>query len=148
MLTLLEARLARELTEETGLSMADYTVLSNLAEAAGRRWRITALAERMRWSQSRLSHQITRMERRRLVTREGVAEDGRGAFVVLSPIGLRAIAAAAPGHFSSVRRHLIALLTQDQLRTLGDISELVVDHLITLDEDLTPDRAPASDRVG
>jgi ADP-ribose pyrophosphatase YjhB (NUDIX family) len=33
MFTLLEGRLARELAEETGLSMADYTVLSNLVEA-------------------------------------------------------------------------------------------------------------------
>ncbi|MGH8912930.1 MAG: MarR family transcriptional regulator, partial [Acidimicrobiia bacterium] len=52
MFTLLEARLARELVDETGLSMADYTVLSNLVEVEGRRWRITALAEYMQWSQS------------------------------------------------------------------------------------------------
>ena len=42
--TLLEARLARDLSEDSDLSMADYTVLSNLVEAEGHSWRLTALA--------------------------------------------------------------------------------------------------------
>ena len=62
MVTLLEGRLARELTGATGLSMAEYTVLSNLAEAEERRFRVTELAEKMQWEQSRLSHQLRRME--------------------------------------------------------------------------------------
>src|SRR5919106_5431283 len=98
MFTVLEGRLARELTDETGLSMADYTVLSNLVEADQRRWRITELAEHMQWSQSRLSHQIRRMEKRRLVRREEADDDARGTVVVLTRDGLRTIAAAAPEH--------------------------------------------------
>lgn len=133
--TLLEGRLAGELNEETGLSMADYTVLSNLVEAEDRRWRVTGLAEHMQWSQSRLSHQILRMETRGLVRREDAAEDRRGTVVVLTREGLRAIAAAAPGHFRSVRRHMIDLLTEGQLRILGDIADTVVDHLTSLEPD-------------
>lgn len=129
MFTLLEARLASELAEHTGLSMADYTVLSNLVEVEGRRWRLTALAEHIRWSQSRLSHQITRMEERGMVARERAEGDARGAWVVLTRTGLRAIAEATPTHLSGVRRHMIDLLTRDQLRELGDIGEIVVDHL-------------------
>lgn len=135
MFTLLESRLAGELNEETGLSMADYTVLSNLVEAEDRRWRITGLAEHMQWSQSRLSHQILRMETRGLIHREDAAEDRRGTVVVLTREGLRAIAAAAPGHFRSVRRHMIDLLTEDQLRILGDIADAVVNHLTSLEPD-------------
>jgi DNA-binding MarR family transcriptional regulator len=134
MFTLLEGQLARELTDESGLSMADYTVLSNLVEAEGRRWRITELADHMQWSQSRLSHQIRRMETRGLVRREDVTEDGRGTVVVLAREGTRAIAAAAPGHFASVRQHMIDLLTDEQLRVLGDISETVIGHLSSLDQ--------------
>src|SRR5919106_3843063 len=141
MFTLLEGQLARELTDETGLSMADYTVLSNLVEAEGRRWRITELADHMQWSQSRLSHQIRRMETRGLVRREDVTEDGRGTVVVLTREGTRAIAAAAPGHFRSVRKHMIDLLTEEQLRTLGDISNIVVTHLISLDDGSSKVRA-------
>jgi DNA-binding MarR family transcriptional regulator len=129
MFTLLEGRLAAELTERTGLSMADYTVLSNLVEAEGRRWRITALADNMQWSQSRLSHQIRRMEERGLVKREDVAEDGRGSAVVLTRKGLEAIARAAPLHFEGVRTHMIDHLTTQQLSTLADIADAVVDHL-------------------
>lgn len=129
MFTLLEGRLAQELTDESGLSMADYTVLSNLVEAEGRRWRITALAEHMQWSQSRLSHQIRRMEARGLVRREDATDDARGTVVVLTRNGARAIAMAAPGHFASVRQHMIDLLSEEQLRMLGDISEMVIGHL-------------------
>ena len=111
--------------------MADYTVLSNLAEAEGRRWRITALADRMQWSQSRLSHQIRRMEQRELVRRGQVEEDGRGAVVVLTKRGLEAIAAATPGHMAAVRKHMIDLLNPEQLAVLGDIAETVVDHLLS-----------------
>lgn len=129
MFTLLESQLARDLSADSGLSMADYTVLSNLVDADRRRWRIAALAEHQRWSQSRLSHQIKRMEERGLVTREGVEEDGRGAVVALTPMGVRAIADATPGHLASVRRHMIDLLTPDQLNALGEIAETVVNNL-------------------
>ena len=129
MFTLLESRLASELAQHTGLSMADYTVLSNLVEVEGRRWRLTALAEHIQWSQSRLSHQITRMEERGMVAREQAEGDARGAWVVLTKAGLKAIAEATPTHLSGVRRHMIDLLTRDQLRQLGDIGEIVVDHL-------------------
>lgn len=135
MFTLLEGQLARELTEQSGLSMADYTVLSNLVEAERRTWRITELADHMQWSQSRLSHQIRRMETRGLVRRQDVTQDGRGTIVVLTREGTRAIAAAAPGHFRSVRQHMIDLLTDEQLQTLGDISDVVVTHLMSLDGD-------------
>jgi DNA-binding MarR family transcriptional regulator len=91
----------------------------------------------MLWSKSRLSHHITRMERRGLVRREDVASDGRGAFVVLTEDGMRAIEAAAPPHVESVRRHFIDLLTEDEIRALGDIASKVLDHLGAA-EDLSP----------
>ncbi len=134
MFTLLEGQLSRELTAATGLSTADYTVLSNLVEIEGRRWRITALADHMQWSQSRLSHQIRRMEDRGLVRREHVDGDARGAHVTLTKHGLAAIREAAPVHFAGVRRHFIDLLRPAQLKTMGAIAERVVTHLRELDE--------------
>jgi Winged helix DNA-binding domain len=56
------------------------------------------------WEQSRLSHQIARMTKRGLVAREECAEDGRGAFVVLTPAGREVVDAAAPMHVATVRR--------------------------------------------
>jgi DNA-binding MarR family transcriptional regulator len=129
MRTLLHAQIVRDLARESGLSAPDYDVLSNVSEAEGRRARLGDLAARMAWSRSRLSHHITRMERRGLVTREDCASDGRGAFVVLTDAGLRAIQDAAPGHVASVRRHFIDLLSREQLDALAEISQTVVRRL-------------------
>jgi DNA-binding MarR family transcriptional regulator len=129
MRTLLHAQILRDLARESGLSGPDYDVLSTVSEAEGRRSRLGDLADRMAWSRSRLSHHITRMERRGLVTREDCDTDGRGAFVVLTNAGLRAIQAAAPGHVASVRRHFIDLLSREQLDALAEISQTVVRRL-------------------
>ncbi len=45
-----------------------------------------------------MSHQVTRMAKRGLVTRQECPEDGRGAFVVITPQGMGTIKAAAPRH--------------------------------------------------
>ena len=129
MRTLLNAQIVRDLAREAGLSGPDYDVLSNLSEAEGCRARLGELAAHMAWSRSRLSHHITRMEQRGLVTRQDCADDGRGAFVVLTDAGFAAIETAAPGHVESVRRHFIDLLSRQQLEALAEISETVVSRL-------------------
>jgi DNA-binding MarR family transcriptional regulator len=140
MRTLLNARIVRDLGREAGLSEPDYDVLSTLSEIEGRRWRLQELAAHMAWSKSRLSHHITRMEQRGLVTREECTADGRGAFVVLTGAGLRAIEAAAPGHVASVRRHFIDHLSREQLDALAEIAETVVGHLNDHREDASQAR--------
>jgi DNA-binding MarR family transcriptional regulator len=141
MRALLDLQINRDLARDAGLSEPDYDVLSNLSETEGYRWRLSDLAARMLWSKSRLSHHLTRMQQRGLVTREDCPEDGRSAVVVLTQGGLRAIQAAAPDHVASVRRHLIDLLSPDQIAALGDITETVLSHLATLDQQ--PARRPA-----
>lgn len=130
---LLDLELARELTRDAGLSEPDYDVLSDLSETPDQRLRLSELADRMLWSRSRLSHHLTRMQQRGLVTREECATDGRGAVVVLTAEGRRAIEAAAPGHVAAVRRHLIDLLTPDEVAALDALTHRVVDHLTSLD---------------
>lgn len=126
---LLNAEINRDLAKEAGLSEADYDVLSSLTATDDRRRRLSELAAHMRWSKSRLSHHITRMEQRGLVCREEVDGDARGSFVVLTPQGRRTIEQAAPGHVTSVRRHLIDRLTPEQIRVLGDIGDVVLGPL-------------------
>ncbi|RJL33140.1 MarR family winged helix-turn-helix transcriptional regulator [Bailinhaonella thermotolerans] len=126
---LLDLQLARDLAADSGLSEPDYDVLSTLSETEGHRLRMIDLAGWLLWSKSRLSHHITRMEQRGLVRREESPGDGRGAVVALTPAGLDAIVAAAPGHVESVRRHLIDHLTEDELETLAAITTRVVAHL-------------------
>ncbi|MDQ3353363.1 MAG: MarR family transcriptional regulator [Actinomycetota bacterium] len=121
----LRAVLEGELTRATGLSLPDYEVLVALSEVDGRRLRMGALAERLTWTPSRLSHQLTRMQDRGLVRREDCPTDARGAFAVPTKTGLTAITEAAPGHLAGVRRHLFDRLTADQVRALAEISEAV-----------------------
>jgi DNA-binding MarR family transcriptional regulator len=128
MVLLVDAAVARELARDSRLSMADYLVLSSLSETPGQRRRLTDLSGRMQWSASRLSHHVTRMEQRGLVTRQDCSEDLRAAYVVLTDAGWAAIRAAAPDHVRSVREHLIDLLTPAELEAMTSIGEKVARH--------------------
>lgn len=138
MKALLDQAIYRDLAATTGLSEPDYDVLSTLTEAAGHRWRASDLAARLLWSSSRLSHQVRRMEERGLVRRQDDPADGRGAFVSLTPKGLRAIKGAAPGHVDSVRRTFVDVIGERDLKRLGAIAGTVIAHL----------RAEERERVG
>jgi DNA-binding MarR family transcriptional regulator len=126
---LLDLELARELMQDAGLSEPDYDVLSDLSETPDQRLRLSELADRMLWSRSRLSHHLARMQQRGLISREECPSDGRGSVVVLTPAGRAAIEAAAPGHVAAVRRHLIDLLTPEEIDALGALTQRVVDRL-------------------
>ncbi|MEO3771541.1 MarR family transcriptional regulator [Micromonospora sp. B9E7] len=126
---LLDLELARQLTQDSGLSEPDYDVLSDLSESPEGRLRLRELADRMLWSRSRLSHHLTRMQQRGLVTREECADDARGSVVVLTPAGRQAVESAAPGHVAAVRQHLIDRLTPAEIDALGALTHRVVDHL-------------------
>ena len=125
----LGTRVARELQRETGLSGADYEVLVNLSEAPDGRLRPFELGRATQWEKSRLSHHLTRMEERGLVKRESCPTDNRGAHIVLTATGHKAIEAAAPRHVDHVRRLFIDALTPEQLDALADIAETIVAKL-------------------
>jgi DNA-binding MarR family transcriptional regulator len=129
MRALLDLQITRDLASESGLTAADYDVLSNLSESPEHMLRLGDLAARMLWSKSRLSHHVARMEQRGLVARRDCPSDGRGAVLTLTEDGWRATRTAAPPHVESVRRNFIDLLTDGQLRALGDLAETVVAHL-------------------
>ncbi|MDG4814968.1 MarR family winged helix-turn-helix transcriptional regulator [Micromonospora sp. WMMD956] len=123
------ARLGRQLQADAGLSLADYGVLAQLAEAPDGRLRPFALQRDLQWEQSRLSHHLGRMQRRGLVDREECPQDARGAFVVLTAAGRAAIEAAAPAHVDTVRRLVFDRLDPDEVRALERIATRVVDGL-------------------
>lgn len=126
---LLDLQVARDLAADSGLSDADYDVLSTLGETQGQDWRLRALAERLLWSPSRLAHHLSRMERRELISRQPRPNDALGASINLSDNGRQAIDAAAPRHVRSVRKHFVDLLTREQLVALSEIADIVLAHL-------------------
>src|SRR3954468_3222859 len=126
---LLEDRLDRELTRETGISHAYYEILVQLSEAADRQLRMSELAERCLSSRSRLSHAVSRLEERGWVRRQVCAEDGRGQLAVLTNEGFAALEAAAPVHVESVRTHLFDQLSPAQVAAMRDLGETLLRHL-------------------
>jgi len=134
MTTRLETQLNRELQETSGLSLADYDVLVPLSEAPQGRLRVFELASDLGWERSRLSHHLTRMQRRGLITREDCDADRRGAFVVLTGAGRSAIDQAAPAHVETVRRLVFDGLSDEQVRSLQAFTESVQRRLDTAEE--------------
>jgi DNA-binding MarR family transcriptional regulator len=122
----LTARLNREMQEQSGISIADFSVLVQLSEHVDARMRVLELARALGWEKSRLSHQLTRMQQRGLIERSNCSEDRRGAFVVLTESGRITVEAAAPRHVESVRRYLFDELSAEQVEALGSISATVV----------------------
>lgn len=125
----LGGRLSRSLQGEWKLSAADYKVLVNLTEAPDGRMRSVDLARSVEWEKSRTSHQISRMAKRGLVAREECAEDGRGAFAVITPAGRKAMAAAAPRHVQAVRRLFVDALAPEELHTVARLADRIVERL-------------------
>lgn len=127
--TVLLAELNRDLQRDSGLSGADYDVLVILSEDPSQRLRLRDLGAQLLWEKSRLSHHITRMESRGLVRRAECSSDARGAFVVMTDQGRRAIEAAAPLHVANVRRHFFDQLSPAQVRSLAEAAESVLEGL-------------------
>lgn len=114
MSSLLPAALNRQLQHDCGLTLPEYEVLVQLSETPGHRMRPFQICEALNWEQSRLSHQLTRMERRGLISRLQCSVDGRGAFIELTPAGADAIGTAAPRHVATVRGLIFDKLTDAQ----------------------------------
>ncbi|WP_049564287.1 MarR family winged helix-turn-helix transcriptional regulator [Streptomyces sp. SBT349] len=125
---LLTHRLERDL-QPFGLTINDYEILVNLSESAEHRMRMSDLAAATLQSKSRLSHQITRMERSGLVRRENCDSDKRGLFAVLTERGWGTMREVAPHHVASVRRHFVDLLTPEGLESLYHALVPVAEHL-------------------
>ena len=126
---LLDLQITRDLHQDSGLSAADYDVLSTLSEKPDGCWRARDLAAQLLWSTSRLAHHVGRMEQRGLVARQPCADDARGALISLTEQGRVTLRKAAPPHVASVRRHMIDLLTAEEVAALDAIAGKVITHL-------------------
>jgi DNA-binding MarR family transcriptional regulator len=73
--------------------------------------RARELAETLSWEKSRVSHQVTRMEKRQLVERRECDTDLRGSWVGLTADGKRAVLGTMREHSASIRRYFLDVLT-------------------------------------
>ncbi|HVL97998.1 MAG TPA: MarR family transcriptional regulator [Egibacteraceae bacterium] len=123
---LVAERLERQLQRDCGMPHAYYEILVHLSEASDRTMRMSALARCSRYSPSRLSHAVARLEAAGWVRREDCPSDARGQLAVLTDEGFARLAAAAPGHVQEVRSVLFDALTADEVAQLRTTCEAIL----------------------
>ncbi|HEY0717791.1 MAG TPA: MarR family transcriptional regulator [Streptosporangiaceae bacterium] len=134
----LPAALDAQLQRDAGISHFEYMVLSRLSEASGGTLRMSDLAVLANGSLSRLSHVVTRLERRGWVRREPSPGDGRYTNAVLTSEGRAKVEVTAPGHVAAVRQLVLDALQPEQVQQLRDISEAIMDRVAPGPAEFTP----------
>ena len=122
----LDRALEHGLQSEGDISAADYNVLIALFEAPDRSMRSRDLSVRIGWERSRLSHQVTRMEKRGLLERTECDTDGRGTWIGLTADGRRAVLGTMREHTARIRRYFFDVATPEELAALEALSERVL----------------------
>ncbi|HKT03523.1 MAG TPA: MarR family transcriptional regulator [Rugosimonospora sp.] len=122
----LGAVLNRDLQRTSGLTLSDYDILVHLTDVPDGRLRAFELGDALQWEKSRVSKQVARLAARDLVAKQECEADRRGAYVVLTPAGRRAIEAAAPAHVELVQRLVFDSLTPAQVRTWAAVGASIL----------------------
>jgi DNA-binding MarR family transcriptional regulator len=128
MMIRLPGSLDAQLQRDSGLSLFEYFVISNLSMSPDRTSRMSELAYLVNGSQSRLSNVVKRLEERGLVRREPSPENGRHINAILTDKGYEAVRQAAPGHVAAVRHYIFDALEPGQAEQLHDIGDRIVER--------------------
>jgi DNA-binding MarR family transcriptional regulator len=121
--------LDRQMQRDAGMPHAYYIILAMLSERPDRSMTMTELARMVRYSPSRLSHAVTRLEEDGWVRRVRHPDDRRTTVAYLTDEGMRVVDAAAPGHVTEVRRILFDALTPEQVSALREITSAALTRL-------------------
>ena len=111
------AAVSAGLAAATDLSVADVQVLVRLGESPNGQLLQLELGDSLMWSASRLSHQLSRMTQRNLLTRTPVGI-GRLMTIALTDTGRRALGPAQAAHGRAVRDCFLQRVDQDLLHEL------------------------------
>jgi len=117
-------KLESDLERETGLALADFDVLAQLASAGGE-LRMTELAARALISRSGMTRRVARLVDEGLVHRADADADGRGVVVGLTDAGVSRLAETAPVHARGISKLFVEQLDDQELaileRALGKV---------------------------
>jgi len=120
----------RQLRTDHGLSLADYDVLVALISEDDTTMSMSALATRIGWERSRVSHHARRMSARGLVTLQTSTTDRRSTDVSLTDLGRRTLGRASRGHAALVRTMFFGALGDTRTAALAESFELIYEELI------------------
>ena len=110
-------QLETDLEKETGLTLADFDVLAQLADAGGE-LRMTELAARALISRSGMTRRVARLVEEGLVRRANADADARGVVVALTDAGVARLTETAPVHLRGVAKLFVAQLDDQELAVL------------------------------
>jgi DNA-binding MarR family transcriptional regulator len=110
-------QLESDLERDTGLALADFDVLAQLALAGGE-LRMTELAARALISRSGMTRRIARLVDEGLVRRASADADARGVVVALTDAGVARLTETAPVHARGVYQLFVAPLDDKELAVL------------------------------
>ena len=125
----LDLALERQLQEDSGISEPDYSILIMLFESPERQLRANELGAFLGWEKSRVSHQVSRMEKRGLVERRECDTDARGTWISMTADGRRAVLGAMRQHAASLRQYFFDALTVEELAAIQSASAKVLTSL-------------------
>src|SRR5436305_9837888 len=113
---LLPSALDSQMQRDNDITMFEYLVLAMLSEAPDRTLQLKELARVTNGSLSRLSHVVTRLEKRDWVRREPLAENGRVTMARLTDAGYAKVVDSAPSRVETVRRLVLENVDRRQVR--------------------------------
>jgi DNA-binding MarR family transcriptional regulator len=120
-------QLDTDLWTDTGLRLADFDVLAQLAEAGGE-LRMTELATRTLVSRSGLTRRVARLVDEGLVRRAHATGDGRGVVVALTDAGVARVTETVRVHLRGVSTLFVDRLDDQELAVLETaLRKVIVD---------------------
>ena len=125
----LSPALDSQLQRDSDLTHFDYLCLAMLSESDDRTLRMSDLAARVNASLSRLSHVVTKLERRGWVARTPSPHSRRVTLVSLTEEGWQVLVKAAPGHVETVRSLVFEGLSPEDVAALERIAGHVVSRI-------------------
>src|SRR5437763_16885955 len=117
-------RLELDLAQATGLALADFDVLAQLARAGGE-LRMTDLATRVLVSRSGMTRRVARLVEEGLVRRANADADGRGVVVALTDAGVARLTETAQAHLRGVSELFVSKLDDQELAVLKNALDKV-----------------------
>jgi DNA-binding MarR family transcriptional regulator len=125
----LDRALDLQLQRDSGLSASEYEVLGAINMSADKLLRIKAIAGTIGWEKSRVSHLVSRMEKRGLLMRTECDADARGSWIGLTTSGNRALAGAQGNRTELVRRYFFDALEDGDAARIEALAQRVVDAI-------------------
>jgi DNA-binding MarR family transcriptional regulator len=129
--TALRRQLQHVITSASGLSEQDFLVLLALIEAKGKPLRASDLADQIGWDRSRLSHHLSRMEARDLISRETCQQDTRGTELQITESGRNLMREATGPHFAALKELFANTLSSEEINELARITGKLAARLNT-----------------